>query len=712
MTTRLNTPAAPRLSRLALRATASAAALLAPVLAPQALAQDAALVTLDTITVTGERRERALEEVYVGASVIPEDEIARNPQSHLNDLLIQTPNVFVEGKSEVPSLRGVQGGGPGGLNSIGLTGALPRLNIVIDGVSRPAGLPNTSGGSLWDVDQVEVLRGPQSLLRGRSAFAGAVIVDTRDPTFELEAAAQAGVEIDEFHGPEGTFNAMVNAPLSDALAARATLELSGGQDARHATDVPDDWITEYTDIRGRAKLRGEVDTSLGFVTVNLLGEHQRARTPQTRNNVQGPALTGRPLADRILVNALSGPRGIPARTFDTQATTVSVDTALDTGTLTLRSITSYTSDAYESIPEQVFPSRFDIDEEIFTQDILVEFGPGERVRAREFSGLLGLSFEERWQNTRIDDLFTYDSAVRGSSQSVFADLRFGLTDALTLFGGARLQRYHDERAQTSRFGPSVGTQDFDQTDILFLPGIGLAYHVTDADVVSASVRRGFNPGGSAVNIFTGLPYTYDNETVTTLETTYRHIAEDGRLSFGATAFLNFFEDPQLYAELVPGNRATLQVINQDAGLSYGVEFDARWRATDRLDLTGSLGFLKTEITEANAATPAIEGNSFGQDPWMTASLGAVFALTDFLSIDGRVTYRGESYNDFNNVAGDEVGDYVLVDVGATANYRNIEVRGYVKNLFNQTGVTRYVSNKAYADVTEPLTAGLTLTARW
>ncbi|WP_306114840.1 MULTISPECIES: TonB-dependent receptor [unclassified Roseovarius] len=663
--------------------------------------------------VLGERTERALSETYVGASVLDGDDLKETTVGeHINETLTATPNLFVEGKSEVPSLRGIQGGGPGGTVSAGLTGALPRLSFVIDGVTRPVVLPNSSGSSLWDVQQIEVLRGPQSLLRGRSAYAGAIIVTTNIPTFEPEAALQFGFEHDDFHGINAVANGMVSGTLSENIAGRLTFEFANGSDPRRATDVRDHWIVDYDNIRVRGKLLGEFETGAGGLTLNLLAEHQSGQTPQTRNTVQTSTLTGRPLDQRLLVNAASGPLGIPARTFDTYTNVLSFDAALDMGHGTLRSITSYVDDGYKSIPEQVYPFPFDVTETTYTQEFLYEFGPDERVKSGELSGLLGFSYEHREQQTDISGLFQFVSDIETKSTAGFVDLRYGITDQLTVFGGLRAQKFEDSRRQTSTFGPTTGTQIFDDTERILLPALGLAYYFDENKVLSGSVRTGFNPGGSSVNIFTGQPFTYDSESVVTTEVTYRQEAADGRYEFGITGFYNEFDDPQLYAELVPGNRASLQVINQEEGRSYGLELDGSIQATDRLRLSGSLGLLETEITKPQTGNPGLNGNSFGQDPSLTLSIGADYAFNSVWSMDTRATYRGESYNDFNNIAADKVGDYWIVDVGVTARKGNTEFRGYVKNLFDETGVTRFVAGRTFADVTDPMTIGLTMTTRW
>ncbi|MEM9438952.1 MAG: TonB-dependent receptor [Pseudomonadota bacterium] len=669
-------------------------------------------IVLPDIVVTGERRTRSLLETTSSVSIIDGTDAERDGgDTVINDIVTQTPNVFVEGMSEPPSIRGVQGGGAGGLPSAASTGALPRTVVVRDDVVRPASLPNASFTTLWDVEQVEVLRGPQTLLRGRAGFAGAVVVDTKDPTFFNEAAAQQGIRIDGFNGPEVVANAVVSGPIDDNVAARFALEYGQGDDPRDVVGPDGDFITEYDRLGLRGKLLGEFETDLGDLDVELLLEHQFGQTPQTRNSVEGPGL-GQDPDDRLF--SADG----PTRTFDTEATTSAIAFTLDRETFKLESITSFASDAFESVPEQVEPTRFDADEQIYAQEFLLSFGPQDRIDSGQFGGLAGLAFEERRSDIAFSGLLNGELDVENSSQAAFSDLRYGLTDDITLEIGARIQRFDDDREQTtSVFFPPIGgtiegVQNFSETEVEFLPRLGVSYHLTDDQVISASVRRGYNPGGASVNFFTGLPYDYQSETVWTAEAVYRAQLPSKGITFGATAFYNRFDDPQFFAELEPGNRASLQIVNQDEGESFGAEFEVQWAPIESVVLEASLGLLQTEITEADGDTPQLEGNSFGQDPMVTASLGVAFAPTDWLRLDGRVTYRGESENDFNNVDGQEVGDYAIVDLGATIDRGSAALRAFVQNATNEAGVTRRIGGNTFVDVTEPVVGGITLTLRF
>ena len=685
---------------------------------PAALAQEVAL-DLGTVVVSGERTDRPLRDTYVAVSVLSSEDLETAQQQNLNEVLLRTPNVFVESPNNTPSIRGLQGGGPGGAVSTTITGAPPRLAFITDGVTRPASIANSSGVSLWDVEQIEVFRGPQSLLRGRSAIAGAIVVETRDPTFDTEGAFQFGIKVNDVNDPSFVLNSVISGGITDNIAGRLSLELADGTDPRTSAGFgAGSYVTDYDNIRLRGKLLGTFDTGLGGLDLIFTAERQQGQTPQTRATVSTPAPFQTP-TNRVLLNP-----GTNARTFDTETTLFSLEAVLDTGAGELSFITSYIDDRYESVSEQVFPSPLDVQEKIFSQDILYAFGKTDRAFRGEFGGVFGFNYERREQDNSVvtplptppfppASFLNFSSDVVTETTSVYADMRYGLTDQLTIFGGARLLHFKDDRKQfrTPPFPLPPSTQTSSQSETEFLPTLGLAYYFNEQSVLSGSVRRGYNPGGGASNLFTGMPYTFESESVTTAEVTYRSTALQGSATYGITAFYNWHDNPQLFAELVPGNRATLQVINQPEAISYGLEFDGTWQASDRLFFDASLGLLGTEITEAQLSNLALKGNSLGQDPAITLSVGTVYQLSDFWSLDGRVTYRGESENDFNNVPGAEVGDYWLVDVGATGDFENdLSVRVAVTNLFDELGVNRFIGS--FADVTPPRTVSLTATKRF
>ncbi len=689
--------------------------------------QETAPILLDPIIVQGERQEKSLRETRSSVTVIQTDELERRPGEEINDIINGTPNVNLRSLSESPNIRGVEGGGPGGLANTALGGTLPRVAFIVDDVARPAAVPNSDAASLWDVEQVEVLKGPQTTLRGRSAIGGAVVVKTFDPSFEPEAAAQSVLEFDEFHGPTRIFNGMASTGVfEDRLAVRGTVEYQAGDDPRDIVNTPagrdDNNLTEFRQTRTRGKLLFTPQGENGPLQILGTVEYQTGRTPQTRATVQSTGFTDgvvREFEDREIDFTTGG-----LRLFDTRAGTASLNTSYDFDNgMTLRSITSYAMTDYESRDEQPQNFFFRFDEGLINQDLLLEFGE----ESDHFSGLLGASYTRREQDVRIDNIippFVPEGVAfltadgESETASTFADLRFGVTERLDLLFGGRLLWNRDQRDTASSltsippFNIPPSQTEYDESETVLLPSIGVAYEVTPEQTVLAGARRGWNAGGSAINFFTGEAYEYDSERVWTLETGYRYESDSGRYSLAATAFYNFHDDPQFFLETQPGNRFSIQVVNLPKGESYGLELEGRAAVTSEISLNAGIGLLRTEITESTGANPALEGNRFGKDPDYTFNAGALWrpAAVPGLSLDGRITYIGEADNDFNNTSGQEIGSYALVDLGASYEVGAFEGRVFVKNLFDRTGQTTRVNN--FSAVTPPRTFGVALTARF
>jgi len=473
---------------------------------------------------------------------------------------------------------------------------------------------------------------------------------------------------------------------------------------------PADWITGFETLRLRAKLVGEVRVAGTGTEWRLLGEHQTGYVPQTRNFVELPAVTGRPLSDRAIRATAA------TRTYDIDATLLAFTTHTPLGSGRLQTITSWGRDEYGSRRTQTFPSRLFGDERLLNQDILFAFGPAERLSAGDFGGVVGLSFEDRRQRFRAEGpplLATV--AVDATTISGYADLRVGLADRLTLIAGARAQRYEDDRAisTTALFPPplrpvSASARGKREEEVL-LPSLGLGYRISESQTVGLVARRGYTPGGVAINAFSARPYEYESETLWTLEGTWRGSFFASRLRFGVTGFYNWFDNPQLYGATVPGNRLSLQVFNALRGESYGVEFEAEARIGDDLSIDAALGLLNTRITAVAPGPLAIVGNSFGQDPDVTGSIGAVWRLGGRWSLDARTTYVGEAFNDFNNVGSERVGDFATVEAGVTLMLGSVELKARALNIFDSDGTTRIVTG-AGADVLAPRT--LILSAGW
>jgi len=193
------------------------------------------------------------------------------------DAVREAPNVTPSPPDFLPSIRGVESGGAAGLGGNDLFGTVPRAALIVDDVARPSTIVNNNFQSLFDVEQVEVLRGPQTTVRGANALAGVYVVKTRDPVHEFEGEAEAGFDWNDVTGFGWRGAGVANLPLADGeLAARLVLEAERGSIPIEVRDFPGnplgpapaftdfDRLSEFDQIRLRGKVLYEPDEASGF----------------------------------------------------------------------------------------------------------------------------------------------------------------------------------------------------------------------------------------------------------------------------------------------------------------------------------------------------------------------------------------------------------------------------------------------------------------
>jgi outer membrane receptor protein involved in Fe transport len=148
-------------------------------------AADSSTKKLNTVTVTGQKMERSLQDTKESVVVLTSEDLETRNLTELTDVIQQTPGI--SGDQFGFRIRGVRSS-DGAINPN--RGDL--ASVVIDGVTTSGWIKSGAVGQLWDVSQVEILRGPQSTNLGRNALAGAIIVNTSDPVYANEGKVRLG----------------------------------------------------------------------------------------------------------------------------------------------------------------------------------------------------------------------------------------------------------------------------------------------------------------------------------------------------------------------------------------------------------------------------------------------------------------------------------------------------------------------------------------
>ncbi|MEM0944446.1 MAG: TonB-dependent receptor plug domain-containing protein, partial [Pseudomonadota bacterium] len=226
-------------------------------------------ITLDPIIVEGELQNRTLQETQTSVAVITGEDLDRRDDFDLYDVIERTPNVTSSFGEKGFAIRGIDQRGPGSAGN----GLL--VNVTVDGATLPDNTSSFFGPySTWDLQQVEVLRGPQSTQQGRNALAGAIIIRSADPTYDFEVKGRAEV------AQRGSFGGAfaLNVPVvEDKFALRFAAEhvQTDGFVDNPTLDIDDYDAREQTTLRAKARFDPTEDLSailsLSFVR-NFGGE--------------------------------------------------------------------------------------------------------------------------------------------------------------------------------------------------------------------------------------------------------------------------------------------------------------------------------------------------------------------------------------------------------------------------------------------------------
>ncbi|TXL72998.1 TonB-dependent receptor [Vineibacter terrae] len=629
----------------------------------QASAPD--VTTLAPVTVAGEKVQRSLRDTASSVSVFGPADLGRKRPglSTTNDVMARIPNVVTtESNNLAPAIRGIDGTGPAQGVDAFVGGIRPRITYTVDG--RPLSFNEAIFGdlSLWDLERVEVFRGPQSTLQGRNSIAGAVVVKTRDPSLtETEIGGQVIVG----NQNQQQYSAVVSAPVvKDELALRLAVDYKAYDSFVHfqgfggAKDPGD-----YRSLTVRGKVLIQPEALPGFSTL-ITVTHQDYRGPQT-DIVQKPYREHIPSTPDMPVFEPTATSGVMETTWKI-SDTLTFQNTFSLADVKVKRLVAQLSDG----PAYVH-SR-----EILAEPRLQFTGMEGRLK-----GFAGLYFfranQDDWLNfngfNRWDDRTTTLAAYGEATLRVFGNLD------LTL--GGRFEREHRRRVGGI---PPLFDVDFKETYNVFLPKVGVAWHATDELTVGATISRGYNGGGAGVSFNVPfVSYTYKPEYVWSYEAYARAELFDKQLQLTGNVFYSRYKDMQLPFALSP---VSTEIRNAKSAITYGAELGARWLALPGLELFGEIGLLKTEILKY--PNSGIEGEALPRSPAFTATAGASYKHSSGFDVSVDARYSSSYYSSANantsqpNNPRGRVDPYVVVNAQAGFTYGNARVFAFVNNLFD------------------------------
>lgn len=717
-------------ARLRLLRTSSALAITA--MASTAVAQNETDDGFLGTVILGELQTRTVQESPTSAVVESGEELEARGDVDIYNVIERTPNVSTTFGNKGFVLRGVQTNGA--VSNVQLNGTL--VSVQVDGVALNNYQSTFFGPySTWDVDQVEVLRGPQSTQQGRNALAGAVIIKTRDPEFEPELRFR----VEGASRNTQKFALSLNQPLTDTLAFRFTAENSStdGWVTSQPRNDPEYDARTYKAYRG--KLRWQPNSRFDAVL-----EYSYTDSQGGEDYVQENLFP----AQRVSLDSAEAVEGSIHRNLGLTTTYEINDW------LTLETETNFYDQDYTRLEGDVPPfgtdqsfRDFSSGSETFEQDVQLKF---ERDR---ISGVVGLFYTDT-KDTRpsrintdltaaglpgVTDFLNEDFSTDVENFAIYAEADVEISSDLTLTVGARYDYETYSYGQSLDFGPVLNNLSIfsgglapDIPDIAlrtgeasfnaFLPKIGLTFDFTPDQSVSFTLQRGYRAGGSSSNLIETLipgvdPISnYEPEYSTNYELAYRGSFFEDRLRVGANIFYTDWRDMQIST---PGTPTGLPIdalfnfdtVNAAESKLYGFELSFEAEPTANLELFGSVGYTRTKFISFVSGTNDFSGNQFPFAPEWTANIGGKYTWDNGFALALDASYKGASFQDNANTYKDD--SRLLLNLHATYDINDqVQAGFYIRNITDEDYATaRFQSTSPTIIRTgEPRTVGLYLQA--
>lgn len=659
---------------------------------------------LEPIIVTADKREEELKDVPGSVSVISESQLDDYEINNSLDIIDLIPNIYVTTPGSPSMTFATVRGITGGMN-MG-----PSMGFYVDGVYHP-----TIDVSLYDVERVEVLRGPQGTLYGRGTEAGLINIVTKKPSNFWNGFFSAGTSSFSTYSLKGLLSGPV---AEDKLLIKAALRYEKTDGWFESMITGNDDLAKVERKDGRFSLVYTPDEDLDLT---LTYDIKRYDTPKN--------------ADFALLDIEDSRKKV---TSDEEGSgyTYSDGAALfgeyRIGGAKFVSVTSWRSEDEYSFgdldfsPVDIVTMSYYRELSNFSQELrLLSDEKGDSSLSWIVGCFIASDNDKReydsWYNlTNMGMPFPGETLlVRNETETlnmaVFGEVTYAFVDNLNLTLGLRYeQEEKDFEYSIGSTGPFLGLMmdvvgDEGAEDAsygVFLPKAAVSYDFSEDFRSYFSVSKGFRSGGFNETGFVGLPY--DPEHTWNYELGFKSVWFGNRLSLNAALFYIDWSDIQVEVIIpaVGGFGFDEYFENAAKATSKGFEIEMAARPVDDLELTGGFGYTDATFDEYKSGSKDYSGKKILTTPEYTANIGATYRFSS--GFYSNVNYHGFGKMYFDN-ANTKVQDaYGLINAKVGYRADNFDVYAYGKNLGDKEYVTRAFpgNNTWYGRAGAPRTFGI------
>ena len=652
------------------------------------------------LLVTAQKRSERLTDVPISISAVDASRLVADGSTQLTDYAAYVAGMYVDsggtpGQSTI-TLRGI---GPMGTSAtvgtyidespVGSSGIYNETNIL------------TFDLMPYDIERIEVLRGPQGTLYGANSIGGQLKYVTVSPALD-EFEGKVGVEaLDVTDGSDTNLNygARVSFPLvKDSLGmslSYARRELPAYIDNIQTAEED---INEGTQEGARLALLWQL-SERASVSLSALRQDVDAED----NAVLMEDINGVPVGDGMSTNLFLD------ESYESEFGLYSATLSFGIGDLTLTSVTSYSTVEF-FVTQDV--TRFfgtllggvlsdfvqTYDQEKLTQEIRLTSPESDR-----FEWLVGGFYTDE-DNEFGQLLSAYDPATgelipplnptavvelpnEYQEYALFGNATYKFTDTFHLTAGLRYARNDQEFRQVS-FGAVVPIADDpgeSDEDVLTF-SLSPEWHTGDDSLVYARIASGYRPGGPNV-LVPGVPPTVDSDSMMSYELGVKSLLAGGNVQFEAAAFFMDWEDIQLQVTFPNGLGG---LANAGTAESKGVEGSLSWLAGEHFTVGINGAYTDAKLTE-DTQTGGQDGDRLPRTPEWSGALSAEYAIESGNDLSwrfgGLLRYVGDRLSAPTSEPDSVKADaYTTLDLNASVRIRDrLTIRAYARNVTDEDG---------------------------
>jgi|TARA_Y200000002_G_scaffold161347_1_gene133265 iron complex outermembrane receptor protein len=650
---------------------------------------------IEEVVVKGQWRENLISQedssIFVIDSQVAEDQAIK----HFQQLTYLIPNLNYaasDSRARYFQIRGIgeRSGYQGTPNS--------SVGFLIDDIDYSG---QGSIATTFDIDQIEIYRGPQGSRTGANALAGLIYIKTKDPTDKFERLTELTL------GEYGTQNIGIafGGPIkNNKLKYRMVLRSDYSDGFRKNIYLNKSDTSKKDELTLRYKLHWDLNQT---TKIKLLFSQVDIDDPADIWTIDGSlnTLSDRPGMDSQKTDSFGLKIFKDLEHFDIQSYTSATNTDV---------VFSY--DADWGNPESHYPYTYDYFSETYRKRDTLRQELRILSKSKDFSSksrlkwVFGVDFNNLKETNLTNDDGIYgdpsdpfspylsESSIsrdyEADNFSLFGNIDYFLSENYLFTFGLRRENWDSKYNDSNK-------ESFNPSDSMNGGKASLIKNYDDSSNIYFSIARGYKQGGfnlnlDALDIDSNNSLIYDPEFLTNYEIGFNSNINLS-LNYSAILFFSQRDDQQVLIsrQVDPNDPNTFSFLTQNAaeGENYGFEFSSKFMFTNDIILFANLGLLKTKIKNWESR-PDLEGRAQAHSPERSYSIGMNANLTP--NINFKINFNGKSSFYYSDSHDNKSDSYVLTNITLSYKKQNSSINIWARNIFNKYYSTRgfYFGNEA------------------